>query len=233
MNINFYDLIKDKDKKKYHNPNYSQHGIEIPFRMLIIGPSGSMKTNTALNLLKRMNNTFENIIICCKSSNEPLYDYLRKKIPPEALQFYENGEIPDIGDFSDCGQTIIIFDDLVLEKNQNNIAEFFIRGRKCGDGISLCYLTQSYYDTPKIIRRQCNYSIIKQLPDKRDLHAILNEWSLGVDKNELEKMYTDSLIEQEDFFLIDCSQSECSRTQKDLKFRRNFGNLGKGKKKKS
>lgn len=214
-NINFYKLVKNQ--KKYHNPGYKKHAIEIPFRMAVIGPSGSMKTNSALNILKAMNGTFERVVVCCKSSCEPLYDLLRSKIPSNALSFYEGGEIPDINDFKEAGQTLIIFDDLVLERDQSGISEFFIRGRKVGDGISLMYLSQSYYDIPKIIRRQCNYSILKQLPDKRDLHAILSEWSLGIDKFTLEKLYTRALQAQEDFFLID----NATRDRK-LKFRRNL-----------
>ena len=214
-NINFYKLVKGQ--KKYHNPGFKHHAIEIPFRMLIIGPSGSMKTNSAFNIIKAMNGTFEHIVVCCKSSCEPLYDYLREKIPRSALSFYEGGEIPPIDDFKDAGQTLMIFDDLVLEKDQSGISEYFIRGRKVGDGISLMYLTQSYYDVPKMIRRQCNYSILKQLPDKRDLHTILNEWSLNIDKFALEKLYTRALQAQEDFFLID----NATRDRK-LKFRRNL-----------
>lgn len=214
-NINFYSLIKDK--KKYHNPGFKKHKMEIPFRNLIIGPTGSMKTNSAFNLLKKMSGTFELIIVCCKDSNEPLYDHLRKKVPEDMLIFYENGEIPDIDNLKECPQTLIIFDDLVLEKDQSKIAEFFIRGRKCGEGISMCYLTQSYYDTPKIIRRQCNYTMMKSLPDKRDLHMVLNEWSLGTSKEEIEDLYDKALRKETDFFLIDNQTLD-----KSLKFRRNF-----------
>ena len=36
---------------KQHNPLYHKHHIKIPFRMLIIGNSGSGKTSTLLNLI--------------------------------------------------------------------------------------------------------------------------------------------------------------------------------------
>jgi len=63
--INFYTQIKKKTTA--HNPNFKNHGINVPFRILIAGSSGAMKTNTAFNILKQMNNTFEKIIVCCKS----------------------------------------------------------------------------------------------------------------------------------------------------------------------
>lgn len=217
-NINFYSFIKNK--KKYHNPGFKKHNMEIPFRSLVIGPTGSMKTNSVFNLMKKMTGTFESIVVCCKDSNEPLYDYLREKVPPEMLIFFENGEIPDIDNFKDCPQTLIIFDDLVLEKDQSKITEFFIRGRKMGEGISMCYLTQSYYDTPKTVRCQCNYTMMKSIPNKRDLHMILNEWSLGTTKEEIEKLYDKALTKETDFFMIDNQTLD-----KSLKFRRNFASL--------
>jgi DNA polymerase III delta prime subunit len=157
---NFYQEIPDNLIRKYHNPNYAQHGIKIPFRLLICGGSGAGKTNTLLELIKRMGGTFESIVICCKSRSEPLYDFLASKVH-EGLKFYEDGEIPPINDFKGCGQTLIVFDDLVLQKDQSKIAEFFVRGRKLGEGVSCAYLTQSYYKTPKTIRINCNYLILK------------------------------------------------------------------------
>ena len=215
-NINFYDLIKVK--KKYHNPNFKKHQIEIPFRMLIIGGSGKGKTNSALNIIHEMSNTFEKIVICCKSACEPLYDYLREKIPDEEnLEFYENGEIPQIEQYSDVGQMLIIFDDLVMKKDQSEIAEYFIRGRKVGGGISCMYLTHSYFLTPKIIRLQCQYFILKKNDDKRDLRMILSELGLGVKITELESMYNKALKKETDYFMID------NKTFDDkYKFRKNI-----------
>ena len=78
-----------------------------------------------------MGGTFEKIVICCKSRSEPLYDFLASRIH-EGLQFFEDGEIPPINDFKGCGQTLLVFDELVLQKDQSTIAELFVRGRKLG-----------------------------------------------------------------------------------------------------
>lgn len=214
---NFYNLIPDELKKKYHNPNFDYHLIKIPFRMLIIGGSGSGKTNTAMEVIHRMSNTFEKIVICCKSKAEPLYEFLETKIPPEQLEIYEGIEnVPPVDKYKGVGQMLIIFDDLVLDKNQSEIEQYFIRGRKIGGGISCIYLSQSYFKTPKTIRLQCNYLILKKLSSKRDLAQILNEFSLGKDITELTALYKDATTNPLYFLLIDADAPD------DMKFRKGF-----------
>ena len=46
--INFYDVVKENTKE--HNPNWSQISYN-PYRILIIGGSGSGKTNSLFNLI--------------------------------------------------------------------------------------------------------------------------------------------------------------------------------------
>jgi len=214
---NFYAIIPDEFNKTYHNPNFKKHLLKIPFRMLIVGGSGSGKTSTALEMIHRMSNTFEKIIICCKSKEEPLYEYLESKIPKGALDFYEGIEnVPNVDEFKGTGQMLAIFDDLVLDKNQSRIEQFFIRGRKIGGGISCMYLSQAYYKTPKTIRVNCNYMVLKKLSSKRDLKMILSEFSLGKDVDELTHTYKYATSDQLSFLLIDVDAPD------EAKFRRNF-----------
>jgi hypothetical protein len=197
---NYYELMPDDLKKSYHNPNYANHGINIPFRMLICGNSGSYKTGTLLELIKRMDDTFEQIIICCKAKCEPLYEFLASRLP---IQFYEEGKIPNIDEFKDGRkQTLIVFDDLVLMKDQSKIAEFFIRSRKYN--VSCIYISQSYYKTPKIIRININYLILKKLPSTRDLKMVLSENSIGLNIDQLTNIYKNITSRSNlDFLLID------------------------------
>ena len=68
-------------------------------------------------------------------------------------------KIPPINELKTCNQTLIIFDDMVTYlKKHPIISEYFIRGRK--KSASLIFLSQSYYNTPKIIRQNINYCII-------------------------------------------------------------------------
>ena len=53
---------------------YSDH----PYRILIIGGSGSRKTNTLLNLIKEQGDT-DKMYLYTKDLSEPKYEYLVKK----------------------------------------------------------------------------------------------------------------------------------------------------------
>jgi hypothetical protein len=204
--INFYQLeAVQAFEEKAHNPNYDVHGIKIPFRMLVIGSSGSGKTNVIVNLIQQMENTFHNIYIYTRAKGEPLYQFLESRIPPEFLKIEEGldsfNKLDPNKAYDKTKQTLIVFDDLVLEKDQSKITELFIRGRKLG--VSLIYISQSYYRIPITIRGQSTYLILKKIASTRDLTSILRDSSLGIDKTILNRIYKYCTQELTDFLLID------------------------------
>lgn len=212
----WYSKIPKKLLKKAHNPHYEDHLIKLPFRMCIIGPSGSRKTTMLIEMIKRMKDTFLMIVVCCKSRHEPLYDYLATLIPNDQLMFFEGVEnIPPVDEFKNSDQTLIVFDDLVTSKNQREISEFYVRARKYN--VSCVYLSQSYFSIPKIIRLQCNYIVIKKLGSKKDLRMILNDNSLGIDMDDLEEIYNYATNNPFYFLLIDVDENNERK-----KFRRGF-----------
>lgn len=188
--INFYEQKKVKKfMPKSHNPYYKEHGIKVPFRGALIGSSGSGKTNFLLNIISQMKNTFNHIYIYTRAE-EPLYDYLKSQIDEDLLTISYN--LDDCKNFDEenyYGQSLIIFDDMCNEKDQKCIQELYIRGRKIAGGISLLYLSQSYYKIPKLVRLQCQYIWIIKISGKRDLNMMLSEYSLGATKDQLMKMY--------------------------------------------
>ena len=222
--INFYDLddVKAFDVKK-HNPNFDVHKISVPFRMGIIGASGSGKSNTVLNIIAQFSGTFNRIIIFTKNKAEPLYQYLEAKIPQkDELEIFEGlDELNKMKlDTEFKGQTLIIFDDMCLEKDQSQIEQLFIRGRKLGDGVSLAYLSQSFYAVPRKIRLQLNYLILRKIPSSRDIVAILKECSLSVSKEQLNQLYNHAVTKSiTNFLLIDFGADP------ELQFRKNFDEI--------
>ena len=222
--INFYELddVKAFDIKK-HNPNFEIHKISVPFRIGIIGASGSGKSNTVLNIVSQFSGTFNRIIIFTKNKVEPLYQFLEAKIPhKDELEIFEGlDELNKMNldkDFK--GQTLIIFDDMVLEKDQHQIEQLFIRGRKLGDGVSLCYLSQSYFGIPRKIRLQLNYLILRKVPSMRDIVSILRECSLSINKDQLMKLYNNAVTKSiTNFLLIDFN------VDPEMQFRKNFDEI--------
>lgn len=217
--IDWYKEMPKKFLLKSHNPNFDIHGINIPFRMLIIGGSGAGKTQTFMNILHNFGNTFQNIYIVTKNKDEPIYNFLMDKTGKDGLEVLEGlKSAPDLDSLDKEEQTLIVMDDLVLEKNQHQLEQYFIRARKLN--CSLIYISQSYYAVPKMIRQNLTYLVIKRLNTLSDLFRIMREYSLGVDKTQLKKIYEASTTaNKQDFLLVDLDADPKDR------FRKNFNEI--------
>lgn len=215
---NWYDKIPKKLLPKYHNPNYKEHLLNLPFRLLLCGGSGARKTTTLMEIIHRCKDTFELIILCVKTADEPLYRFLQSKVPSDQLHIYENGKIPPLEEYKSFkGQVLMVFDDLVNEtKAQPFIQEWFLRGRKLCGGVSMCYLTQSYFKTPKFVRINCNYILLKKLSSVRDLNLILGDYNLGVSPQELTELYKYATSNHGTLF-IDIDAAPENRFRRNLK----------------
>ena len=78
--VNFYHLKEVKEmREESHNPHFDETDIDIPSRVCIVGASGSGKSTAFLNFILKTPNTFGHITIVTKQQ-EPLYDYLEKKL---------------------------------------------------------------------------------------------------------------------------------------------------------
>jgi len=216
---NFYEK---KDVKKYivktENPNYDLHHFEIPFRSLVVAPSGSGKSNFITNLISlfcREKGTFDQIYIFCKSKDEPLYRFLCDK-SKGLIEVHEDLEkLPPLNELKPNEQTLIIFDDMVTDiKKHPVISEYYIRGRK--RGASLMFLSQSYYNTPKIIRQNINYCIILKLGGSRDINSLLREVSIGLTKEQLLEMYNIATKKKFDVLIINMEKSGNERYRKNF-----------------
>lgn len=217
---NFYTK---KDVKKYcikgHNPNYDLHNFDTPFRSLVVAPSGSGKSNFITNLItlfcKGKEGTYDNIYIFCKCKDEPLYKYLADK-SKGSIEIHEDlKDLPALNDLNQCKQTLIIFDDFVTDlKKAPIISEYFIRGRK--KGASIMFLSQSYYNTPKLIRQNINYVVVLKLGGSRDVNALMREVSIGLTKDELMAMYNDATKNKFDVLIVNLDKSGNERYRKNF-----------------
>ena len=204
---------------KSDNPNIHLHGINrLPFRITCVAPSGSGKSNFVVNLIELFSKgegTFSSIEIFCRCKDEPLYQFLHDKTKG-GIKIYEDlNELKNINTYDKTENHLIIWDDLVLTKDQSMISEFFLRGRK--QGISLIYLSQSYYQIPKMIRLNSNYLVILKLGQKRNLNMIMSELSLGVTKEQLIKIYNYATRDKFSVLMVDLDEPDIN-----MKFRKNF-----------
>jgi len=218
--VNWYKKVKKHNLDNHENPHYEKHGLSLPFRAIIVGASGSMKTNTLISFLALSSGTFGKVILCVKSVDEPLYRQLLETTDPDVIEVFEDGKVPDVRDYKDeKEQMLVVFDDLVTlsKKEQKPIEEWYIRGRKIAGGCSLMYLTQSFYAVPKTIRLQCNYLFLKKLSSTSDLNLILRDFTLGVSKDILYKLYKYATSEQTSFMLISIQDPPEKRFRKNWK----------------
>lgn len=219
--VNFYSKMPKHLLTQTKNPHFKVHNIKIPFRMLIVGSSGSYKTGTLLNIINVMSDTWMTITIITKNSDEPLYKYLQTKIPATHLSIVEGvHNIPDLDSFDKKENNLVIFDDLILD-DLKNVASYFIRARKLS--VSCVFITQSYFSPDKnfkMIRRNCNYIILKKIAGVRDINLIMREYSLGISKEAFIKIYEEITKHNiMDFLMIDLDASPEDR------FRHNFDTI--------
>jgi hypothetical protein len=226
---NFYEKPEvQKHFVNHINPNYDPEKFPLkhPFTAVCVGVTGSMKSNCVMNILKKMNGTFEYIYLITQDKDEPLYQALEEQINDKTvLTIIEGIDEFNKLKFEDMqeGQTLMIFDDMCVEPEakQKLIENLYIRGRKMLSltGISCIYLSQSYFECPSLIRKQAGILILKKINGKNDTARILSECSsLEVEQIQLTRMYKYCCPSKssKNFMLIDKNADE------DKLFRKNF-----------
>jgi len=129
---NFYDLKEVQNiNPKYYEPSYTKTLIKYNSRIGIVGASGSGKSQWLLNFIAQSPDTFGHIFICNKMQ-EPLYTFLEKQIGDKNITFYKKlSEVPQPKDLPHQDkQKLLVFDDIVNDKDQSIVCEYFLRARK-------------------------------------------------------------------------------------------------------
>ena len=162
---------------KEHNPNWPQIH-DHPYRILIIGGSGSGKPNSLFNLINQQPNV-DKIYLYAKDSYQAKYQFLiNKRESTDILMIlklveYSNNMADIYKNIEDYNpnkkqKILIVFDmiaDMLINKILNPIVtELFITGRKLN--ISLIF---NYFAVPKdIILNSMHYFNMK-IPNKQEL----------------------------------------------------------------
>ena len=222
--INFDDYtnenIIEHDSKWAYIPDH-------PYRILIIGGSGSGKANALLNLINNQPD-IDKIYLYAKDPYEKKYQYLinkREKVglnhfnDPKAFIEYSNDMqdvYKNIEDYNPIKKrkVLIIFYDMIADMINNNklnpiVTELFIRGRKLD--ISIVFITQSYFKVPK------DFFIMK-IPNKRELQQIALNHSSDIDFKDFMNIYEKSTKEPYSFLV----NNKTLPPDNPLRFRKNL-----------
>lgn len=221
--INFYENIpKSFMNDDYYNPNASKLVPLHPFRMLIVGSSGSGKTNLAINLIYECNN-FQKIYLYANSLDQPLYKFLIEKMTKVGeklgteLIVYSNNikDIPDSTTFDSSIQNLIIVDDAILEKSLDKVTSVFVKGRH--NNCSIMFLSQSFFAIPKMIRLNANYILLRGIDSIRTFNMIAKDYTMAQTPKEIYGLYKRATSTKMSFLMIDLSS-----TDPRLKYRCNY-----------
>ena len=159
---------------EYTNENKIEHNLkwpyipDHPYRIVIIGGSGSGKTNALLNLINNQPD-IDKIYLYAKDPYEAKCQYLIKKREKvgsdhfndcKAFMEYSNDMQDVYKNIEDYNpgknrKVLIVLDDMIADMINNKkldsiVTQLFIRGRKLN--ISIVFIIQSYFKVPKDVR---------------------------------------------------------------------------------
>ena len=178
--INFDDYVNEN--KTEHNKNWP-YIPDDPYRILIIGVSGSGKTNVLLKLIENQPDIHK-IYLYGKDPYEAKYQYLiniREKVglkrlnDPKAFIEYSN-DMNDVDkninyyNHNKENKILIVFDDMIADMLNLIVTELFIRRRKLN--ISLVFITQSYFKVPKDVRLNTTHFLSQKFQANEDFNEL-------------------------------------------------------------
>ena len=179
----------------YSNENRTKHDKnwpyipDHPYRILIIGGSGSGKANLLLNLIENQSN-IDKIYSYTKDPYESKCQYLINKRESVGINHFKDPKAfidysydmhdvyKNIDDYNPDkeNEILIVFGDMIADMIHNKklnsiVTELFIRGRKLN--ISLVFITQSYFNLPKDVRLNTSHFFIAKIPNKKNFNKLL------------------------------------------------------------
>ena len=232
--INFDEY--NSENRINHNPN-GPYIPDHPYRILIIGGSGSGQTNALLNLINNQPD-IDKIYLYVNDPYEDKYQFLINKRESTGLKHFDDpkafiecsNDMHDVyGNINDYNpdnenKILIVFDDMIadkvnIKKLNSIVTELFIRGRKLN--ISLVFITQSYFKVPKEVRLNTTHFFIMKIPNKRELQQIAISHSSDIDFKDFINIYKKCTDKPYLFLVNDIALS----SDDPLRFRKNPYNI--------
>ena len=209
----------------YTNENKTEHNLkwpyipDHPYRIVIVGGSGSRKTNALLNLINNQPD-IDKRYLYAKDPYEAKYQYLINKCKkvgldpfnhPEAFIKYSNDMLDVYKNIEDYNldkkrSVLIVFHDMIADMINNKklnpiVTKLFTRGSKLN--ISIVFIAQSYFKVPKNVWLNSAQFFIMKIPNKRELQQIDLNHSSDIDFKDFMEIYKKCTAEPYSFLVND------------------------------
>ena len=230
--FNLDDITNENNKE--HNKKWP-YVPDHPYKILLIGGSGSGKTNALLNLISQQDD-IDKVYLYAKDLSEAKYEFLIRKSEDAGIKHLNDSKA-----FIECSNTmddvyentddynptrrrkiLIVFDDMIADNMSNKkfqavVKELFVRCRKLN--ISLVFITQCHFSVPKDVRLNSTHYLIMKSNNKIELENITTAHSADIDYKDFTKNYRECT--KKSIFFFDYSTLPASDP---LRFRKNDSN---------
>ena len=210
--INLDGITNENNEKWSYIPDHT-------YRIMIIGGSGSGKTNALLNFINEQDD-IDKIYLYAKDFRESKYAHLIKNHKNTGIKY-----LNDPNTFIECFNTMddvyknindynpsrkrkifIVFDDMIVDITDNKrfkpiTIELFIRFRKLN--ISLVFITQPYFSVPKNVRLNLTHYLIMKINNRKELQNIAINDSADIGYKDFIEIYRECTKEPFNFLTID------------------------------
>lgn len=202
-------IYKNKDKKRFksHWVNQTKNYWDTPLgnKILLIGSSGTGKTNNVRNILEKSKKIHKAYLITPDTNKE--YDFLGKR-----LRKYTTKKPPKFENICKNKYNVVIIDDIDIlsedKKFQTFVKELFTHVSS-HNGVRVFLSTHNYASVPTTIRRCSSLMFIHQSPD---MHIIKQQifQKLGAKPKEVDLLY-DLMKSHYDCIVIDLIPGSTSK----------------------
>jgi hypothetical protein len=197
--LNFYtlDAVK-KHCPKTRDEQVKRTGMPLSEHIGIFGKTGSMKSNTLLNLIRcssQGKGAYYRVYMCVKKI-EPFNQYLMEALEGKLFITTSVESFPAVSEFQDLSEEndkhfLIIFDDCITDRDRASLKkmqDYLVYGRSKGH--TVVFLSQSYFQTDILIRRNLSWCLLCGISSNKELASIIKDYSVeNIDKEQMLKMY--------------------------------------------